>query len=289
MNPLDQTPNPELPVNPPPPPPPPPPPEQINNQAPATPFIAPPPDHYATSPPPNDPTFNLPLQGPVPNSNTSSLKILLILAAIFIFIVLFVFITFTLTGIKNKVKQVNSLPPKSTYALNSLSSGSFRDPNISNEITLAGQKIIFVNTGVIKANVDWVNTDLKVQTGEYIWSTTASNGEWSGNPKYYGYSDANGLNTYPAGYKIDSKANALSLIGFIGSSPPEVSQQQISVNTPAGGSGGENVVGMFEPGNTLKDYFATSSGTIWLRNNDNTNYRSDVGSQTVRLFITAKL
>ena len=166
-------------------------------------------------------------------------------------------------------------------------SKSWRDPNIAKEITSAGQTISHQTQVTVGANVDWVDTGLSINSGQHLWSDTRGDGTWSGNPQYFAYSDANGLTTYPGGYKIDSKANVLSLIGFVGANPPNISEQSISVGAQSGGPGGITDPGFFEPGNTLKNFTPTKSGEVWLRNNDNTNLGSDVGQQIAKVFVTS--
>jgi len=39
-------------------------------------------------------------------------------------------------------------------------------------------------------------------------------------------------------------------------------------------------------GNTLTNFAPATTGLIWLRNNDNTNYFSDVGRQIVKVIVT---
>lgn len=167
------------------------------------------------------------------------------------------------------------------------SSITWRDPAVTSEITAAGQKIVSSKQVKVSAGVDWVDTSLQVAAGQHIWLTTNAKDKWSGNPQLFPYSDANGLSAYPGGYKIDAHANVLSLIGFVGSEPPTVPQQNIPVGMSGGGPGGISDPGFFEPGNTLKNYSPAALGEIWLRNNDNTNFESDLGQQTAAVWVTS--
>jgi hypothetical protein len=165
-------------------------------------------------------------------------------------------------------------------------SGPMRDPGLTKEIAAAHQIVQSHKQVTVSAQVDWVDTGLKTMPGQHLWIDTNSGGKWSGNPQLFPYSDANGLTAYPGGYKIDAKANVLSLIGFVGVNPPEVTEQEISAGAPAGGAGGITNPGLFEPGNTLKNFTPTASGEVWLRNNDNTNILSDSGQQVAEVWIT---
>jgi hypothetical protein len=78
----------------------------------------------------------------------------------------------------------------------------------------------------------------------------------------------------------------LSLIGFVGGHPPTPPEVSVPAGTPAGGPGGINDTGLFAAGNTLLDYGPSTTGELWLRNNDNTNAVSDVGEQTVRVVVS---
>jgi hypothetical protein len=180
-----------------------------------------------------------------------------------------------------------TLQSRSSSPSSSPLSGPWRDPNMTAEIAAAGQSIVDQKQVTVSAQVDWVNTDLKVAVGQHLWVDTKAAGKWSGNPQYFPYSDANGLTTYPGGYRVDANANVLSLIGFVGSQPPEVAEQDITLGTPAGGPGGVTNPGLFEPGNTLKNFAPGVAGTVWLRNNDNTNIDSDVGLQVAKVLITS--
>ena len=174
----------------------------------------------------------------------------------------------------------------SSNSSNVQASNQWRDANISQEITSANEKIVKSNKVTVSAAVDWVNTGLQVNAGQHVWITTDTSYKWSGNPQYFGYSDANGGKEYPGGYKVDANANVLSLIGFVGASPVQVPEQSIDAGAPAGGPGGVSDPGLFEPGNTIKDFTPKLSGIVWLRNNDNTNLVSDVGQQIAEVYLT---
>jgi hypothetical protein len=109
-----------------------------------------------------------------------------------------------------------------------------------------------------------------------VWIDTRSDGQWSGGPGSYPFTDANGLHSCPANFKVATRATPLSLIGFVGSSPE-------SLSTAPGGSADQ---GLFEIGNTLLNYSPKTAGSIWLRINDRSNSGSDVGQQTVRIIVT---
>ena len=174
----------------------------------------------------------------------------------------------------------------SAPAVSNNSNAAWRDPGITKEIAAAGQTIVSQQQVTVSAQVDWVNTGLTIAAGQHLWTDTRSDGKWSGNPQLFPYSDAKGLPDYPGGYRIDANANVLSLIGFVGDTPPEVSEQDISIGTPAGGPGGITDPGLFEPGNTLKNYAPAQAGKVWLRNNDNTNISSDAGQQVAKIWVT---
>jgi len=162
----------------------------------------------------------------------------------------------------------------------------WRAPTILAKIKSAGQRAISQKIVTVAANAPWVDTGLSVAAGEHLWTDTRSDGKWSGNPRFFPYSDANGLSVYPGGYRVDAKAAVLSLIGFLGSSPPTPREESIGVSVPAGGGGGVTNPGFVEIGNTLLDFAPTNPGELWLRNNDNTNSISDVGKQIVKVLIT---
>lgn len=167
------------------------------------------------------------------------------------------------------------------------SSGAWRDTNILSAITSAGQTVVSHKQVTVSADVDWVDTSLQISSGQHLWITTNSADKWTGNPQYFPYSDANGLSSYPGGYRIDANANVESLIGFVGSTPTEVAEQDISVGASAGGPGGVTAPGLFEVGNTLTNFTPSVTGEVWLRNNDNTNLDSDVGQQVAEVWVTS--
>jgi hypothetical protein len=164
---------------------------------------------------------------------------------------------------------------------------AWRDPAMIAAIGSAGQDVTGQRVITVAADVPWVNTGLSIASGGRLWIDTRSDGRWSGNPKYFPYSDANGLPVYPGQYRVDAKANVESLIGFIGSSPLTPPEVSVAVSAPAGGAGGLTNPGFVEVGNTLLNFEPKTVGTIWLRNNDNTNYFSDVGRQIVKVVVTA--
>lgn len=193
----------------------------------------------------------------------------------------------------DKYKTPKAASPTTTAAStpgasssSSSTAGPWRDPSMTSEISASGQTIINKKQVTVSAQVDWVDTGLTVSAGQHLWVDTKASGKWSGNPQYFPYSDADGLASYPGGYKVDANANVLSLIGFVGSTPPEVAEQDITLGTPAGGPGGVTTAGLFEPGNTLKNFVPAQTGEVWLRNNDNTNIDSDVGQQLAEVWIT---
>jgi hypothetical protein len=47
------------------------------------------------------------------------------------------------------------------------------------------------------------------------------------------------------------------------------------------------IPGFVSVGDTLKDYAPATTGPVWFRNNDNTNYSSDVGEQIVKVIVTS--
>jgi hypothetical protein len=163
---------------------------------------------------------------------------------------------------------------------------AWRSPSLLAKIKSAGQTVSSQKIVTVPANAPWVQTGLSITSGEHLWTDTRTDGKWSGNPRYFPYSDANGLSVYPGGYRVDAKAAVLSLIGFIGSSPPTARETSIGVSTPHGGSGGLTDPGFVEIGNTLVNFAPNTSGTIWLRNNDNTNAISDVGHQIVKVLVS---
>lgn len=163
---------------------------------------------------------------------------------------------------------------------------SWRDPTIVAAISTAGQKVLTQKIVTVAADAPWVDTGLSVASGEHLWSDTRSDGKWSGNPKYFPYSDANGLPVYPGQYRVDANAQVESLIGFIGGAPPNAPEVSVSASAQPGGPGGITSPGFVTIGNTLIDFAPPTDGVLWLRNNDNTNYYSDVGRQIVRVIVT---
>jgi hypothetical protein len=164
---------------------------------------------------------------------------------------------------------------------------AWRDPALSASIVSAGQTVIGQKIVTVPANAPWVSTGLSIAPGNHLWTDTRSDGKWSGNPKYYPYSDANGLSLYQGQYRVDAKANVESLIGFIGSTPPIPREVSVGLSVPPGGPGGTTNLGFFEAGDTLMNLAPQATGAIWLRNNDNTNYFSDVGHQIVKVIVTS--
>jgi hypothetical protein len=163
---------------------------------------------------------------------------------------------------------------------------AWRDPAMAASISSAGQAVLSQRVITVAATSPWVNSGLSITTGEHLWTDTRSDGKWSGNPRFFPYSDANGLPIYPGQYRVDAKAAVESLIGFIGGSPPTPPQVSVGFSAPSGGNGGITDPGFVEVGNTLLNYAPHTAGAIWFRNNDNTNYTSDVGNQIVKVVVT---
>jgi hypothetical protein len=163
---------------------------------------------------------------------------------------------------------------------------SWRYPAIDSAISAAGQRVLSSKVIVVPANAPWVDTSLSIASGERLWADTRRDGKWSGNPRYFPYSDANGLPVYPGAYRIDARAQVDSLIGFIGSIPVNVPEVSERVSTRPGGPGGITNPGFVAVGNALRNLEPSTVGLIWLRNNDNTNYYSDVGRQIVKVIVT---
>jgi hypothetical protein len=163
---------------------------------------------------------------------------------------------------------------------------AWRDPTISTAIRAKHQTVRAQKIVTVAADAPWVNSGLSISVGEHLWTDTRSDGRWSGNPRYFPYSDAQGLPVYPGQYRVDADAQVESLIGFIGSTPPNAKEVSVGVSAPGGGPGGLTSPGFLEAGNTLLDFTPKTTGTIWLRNNDNTNYFSDVGKQIVKVIVT---
>jgi hypothetical protein len=169
---------------------------------------------------------------------------------------------------------------------NSRAEAPWRDPGILASIRSAGQTIVAHRIVAVAATAPWVDTGLSVTADERLWSDTRTDGKWSGNPRLFPYADANGLSAYPGQYRVDAKAAVESLIGFIGGSPPTPPEVSVSTSAPAGGPGGMISPGYIEAGNTLLDFAPVTTGAVWFRNNDNTNYYSDVGQQIVKVIVT---
>jgi hypothetical protein len=156
----------------------------------------------------------------------------------------------------------------------------WRDPGILAAIGSAGQRIAAQKIVTVQVTAPWVSTGLSITAGEHLWTDTRTDGSWSGNPQFFPFSDANGLgpSVYKDCWKIDENAPVESLIGFIGGSP---------VNVPEGCQGGTTASGLFEAGDTLRNYTPQTTGPIWLRTNDNTNHISNVGKQIVKVIVTS--
>ncbi len=164
---------------------------------------------------------------------------------------------------------------------------AWRDPTIASAIDAAGQTIVAQKTVTVPADAPWVDAGLSLASGEHLWADTRSDGMWSGNPRHFPYSDANGLPVYPGAYRIDADAQVDSLIGFIGSTPPNVPEVAVRVPAKPGGPGGTTNPGLVAVGDTIRDFAPSTTGKVWLRNNDNTNYGSDVGQQIVKVIVAA--
>ncbi|HTA96536.1 MAG TPA: hypothetical protein VK730_02705 [Solirubrobacteraceae bacterium] len=164
---------------------------------------------------------------------------------------------------------------------------AWRDPTIASAISAAGQTVVAQKIVTVDADAPWVDTDLSIVSGQHLWADTRSDGTWSGNPKYFPYSDANGLPVYPGAYRIDAGAQVDSLIGFVGSTPVNVPEVSVGASAQPGGPGGVTNPGFVAVGDTLTSFAPSTTGAIWLRNNDSTNYYSDVGRQIVKVIVTA--
>jgi hypothetical protein len=164
---------------------------------------------------------------------------------------------------------------------------AWRDPTVMAAISAAGQTVVAQKVVTVAADAPWVNANLSVSSGQHLWADTRSDGKWSGNPRYFPYSDARGLPVYPGQYRVDANAQVDSLIGFIGATPVNAPEVSVDASAQPGGSGGVTSPGFVAIGNTLTNFAPASTGTIWLRNNDNTNYYSDVGRQIVKVIVTA--
>lgn len=158
---------------------------------------------------------------------------------------------------------------------------------MSKAISVARQRVLAQKIVTVAATAPWVNSGLSISSGEHLWVDTRSDGKWSGNPRLFSYSDANGSSAYPGLYRVDAKARVESLIGFVGASPPTPKEVSVPIGSAPGGPGGINSPGFFQPGDTLLDFTPKTTGDIWLRNNDNTNYVSDVGRQIVKVVLTS--
>ena len=175
--------------------------------------------------------------------------------------------------------QLHKAEPKAEAA--------WRDPAIAAAISAAGQTVVAQKIVTVAADAPWVDSGLSVSSGEHLWADTRSDGKWSGNPQYFPYSDANGLPVYPGAYRVDANAQVDSLIGFIGSPPVNVPEVSVGLSAQPGGPGGITNPGFVAIGDTLMNFAPSTTGTVWLRNNDNTNYDSDVGRQIVKVIVTA--
>jgi hypothetical protein len=157
---------------------------------------------------------------------------------------------------------------------------TWRDPGILAAIGAAGQTVVDQKIVTVQVTAPWVPTGLSIAAGQHLWTDTRNDGRWSGNPRFFPFSDANGRgpSVYQNCWKIDENAPVESLIGFVGSAP---------VNVPEGCRGGTTDPGFFSAGDTLKDYTPQTTGPIWLRTNDNTNHISNVGRQIVKVIVTS--
>ncbi len=174
--------------------------------------------------------------------------------------------------------QLHKTTPKAEAA--------WRDPSIATAISAAGQTVLSQRVLTVAADAPWVDSGLSIVSGQHLWADTRSDGRWSGNPKYYPYSDANGLPVYQGAYRVDASAQVDSLIGFVGNTPVNAPQVSVGFSVPPGGPGGIANPGFVAVGDTLIDFAPATAGTIWFRNNDNTNYYSDVGRQIVKVILT---
>jgi hypothetical protein len=157
---------------------------------------------------------------------------------------------------------------------------TWRDPAIATAIRAAGQTIVSQKIVTVEVTAPWVGAGLSIGRAQHLWIDTRSDGRWTGNPQFFPYSDANGLgpSVYKKCWQIDDKAPVESLIGFIGSSPP---------NVPEGCHGGITDPGFVGVGNTLSNFAPATTGAIWLRTNDNTNHISNVGQQIAKVIIVS--
>lgn len=193
------------------------------------------------------------------------------------------------TNIQNGAVTPTKLSPALAAQLHEKTRSSepaWRDPHISSSIGAAHQRVLSQKIVTVAADAPWVSTGLSIAPGEHLWTDTRTDGKWSGNPKYFPYSDANGLAVYPGQYRVYAGAQVDSLIGFIGSPPLNAPEVSVSISAAPGGPGGLTNPGFVKLGNTLLNFAPQTSGPIWLRNNDNTNYYSDVGKQIVKVILT---
>jgi hypothetical protein len=163
----------------------------------------------------------------------------------------------------------------------------WRDPTIAAVISAAGQTVLAQKILTVAATSPWVDSGLSVSPGQHLWADTRTDGQWSGNPRYFPFSDANGLPVYPGQYRVDANAPVESLIGFIGNTPVNAPEVSVGASSRPGGPGGITNPGFVAIGDTLTNNAPSTTGPVWLRNNDNTNYYSDVGRQIVKLIVTS--
>jgi hypothetical protein len=164
---------------------------------------------------------------------------------------------------------------------------AWRDPAIAAAIRAAGQTVLAQKILTVAATSPWVDSGLSVSSGQHVWADTRADGRWSGNPRYFPFSDANGLPVYPGQYRVYANAPVESLIGFIGGDLVNAPEVSVGASSRPGGAGGLTNPGFVAIGDTLKNYAPATTGPVWLRNNDNTNYYSDVGHQIVKLIVTS--
>ena len=165
---------------------------------------------------------------------------------------------------------------------------SWRYPNIAGAISAAGQTVSAQRVITVPADAPWVKTGLSIASGQRLWIDTRSDGRWSGNPSLFPYSNADGLPVYQGRYRVYADAPVESLIGFVGSSPPTPPEVSVPIGAPRGGPGGITNPGFLAAGNSLLNFAPRTTGEIWLRNNDNTNYISDVGHQIAKVIVATE-
>jgi hypothetical protein len=163
----------------------------------------------------------------------------------------------------------------------------WRSPTIAAAISAAGQSVLAQKIVTVAATAPWVDSGLSVSPGQHLWADTRTEGLWSGNPRYFPFSDANGLPVYPGQYRVDANAPVESLIGFVGVTPVNAPEVFVGASSRPGGPGGITNPGFVSVGDTLKNYAPATTGPVWLRNNDNTNCCSDVGRQIVKVIVTS--